>query len=56
MNDFGDRILKGDEKQMRREGNEEKFKMRTFLSLICYLRVGPGFWGEIWLGGKKEER
>ena len=32
-----------------REGNErkEKFKMRSFLSLICYLRVGPGFWGEV---------
>ena len=31
-----------------REGEEskEKFKMGSSLSLICYLRVGPGFWGE----------
>ena len=27
--------------------------MRDALGLICYLRVGPGFWGEIWLGGGK---
>ena len=48
MSDVGDKILRGDENQMTRkkEGNEEKFKMRIFLSLICYLRVGPGFWGE----------
>ena len=27
--------------------------MRCFLVLSSYLRVGPGFWGEFWLGGGK---